>query len=275
MLKCGSRLLDLSTTQVMGILNVTPDSFSDGGRFNSRDSALAHAENMLTEGAEILDIGGESTRPGAKPVSPNEEMDRVIPIVEAVAKTMDVTISVDTSSPRVMVEAAKAGAHMLNDVRALEREGALEAAAETQLPVCLMHMQGTPESMQSGPRYCDVVQEIMDYLIGRMDAARAVGIKKEQLLVDPGFGFGKTYEHNFKLLKQLSRFEQLGVPVLAGLSRKRMIGDATQVSVPAGRVSGSIAGAVICALHGASIVRVHDVRETSQALAVVRSMLES
>lgn len=259
----------------MGILNVTPDSFSDGGQFHSCDAALRHAEQMLLDGADILDIGGESTRPGAAPVSVEEEMERVIPVVTAIASALDVAISVDTSSPEVMTEAAKAGAHLLNDVRALERKGALEAASKSGLPVCLMHMQGNPESMQLNPDYVDVIEEVVAYLERRIQCAQAAGIPQAQLLVDPGFGFGKTFEHNFQLLKQLDRLESLGVPILAGLSRKRMIGEATGVDVAGERVNGSVAGAVICAMKGASIIRVHDVRETVQALAVVRSMMEN
>lgn len=274
-LKCGDRSLDLSAPRVMGILNVTPDSFSDGGLFASRDTALKHAEQMLSDGASILDVGGESTRPGANPVTVDDELDRVVPIVEAIASRFDVCISVDTSSPEVMLESAAAGAHLINDVRALERDGALSAAAATGLPVCLMHMQGAPQSMQDNPAYDDVLKDVISYLTKRIDVAEKSGIAKHRLLVDPGFGFGKTHQHNFRLLKCLSRISDLGLPVLAGLSRKRMIGEATKVELPAERVSGSVAGAVICAMHGASIIRVHDVRETSQALAVVQSMMES
>ncbi|MFL0807720.1 MAG: dihydropteroate synthase [Oceanobacter sp.] len=256
----------------MGILNVTPDSFSDGGCYQRVDEALYHAETMVGQGAVMVDVGGESTRPGASPVSEQEELDRVIPVVEALARSVDVCISIDTSTPSVMTAAATAGAHFLNDVRALERDGALEAAAATGLPVCLMHMKGVPASMQNNPLYRNVVTDVLDYLDKRLSAAESAGLNKTQLLIDPGFGFGKSYEHNYELLQRLDELQTLGVPVLAGLSRKTMIGQACGQTLPAERVLGSVAGAVACAMKGAAVLRVHDVMETVEALKVVRAM---
>ncbi len=271
-LLCGNRELDLSYPAVMGILNVTPDSFSDGGCYQRVDEALYHAETMVGQGAVMVDVGGESTRPGASPVSEQEELDRVIPVVEALARSVDVCISIDTSTPSVMTAAATAGAHFLNDVRALERDGALEAAAATGLPVCLMHMKGVPASMQNNPLYRNVVTDVLDYLDKRLSAAESAGLNKTQLLIDPGFGFGKSYEHNYELLQRLDELQTLGVPVLAGLSRKTMIGQACGQTLPAERVLGSVAGAVACAMKGAAVLRVHDVMETVEALKVVRAM---
>ena len=271
-LLCGNRELDLSYPAVMGILNVTPDSFSDGGCYQRVDEALHHAETMVGQGAVMVDVGGESTRPGASPVSEQEELDRVVPVVEALARSVDVCISIDTSTPSVMTAAAAVGAHFLNDVRALERDGALEAAAATGLPVCLMHMKGVPASMQNNPLYRNVVTDVLDYLDKRLSAAESAGLNKTQLLIDPGFGFGKSYEHNYELLQRLDELQTLGVPVLAGLSRKTMIGQACGQTLPAERVLGSVAGAVACAMKGAAILRVHDVMETVEALKVVRAM---
>jgi len=280
-LRCGTRTLDLSYPNVMGILNVTPDSFSDGGRFNSLDTGLQQAEQMLKDGAHIIDVGGESTRPGAEPVSVQEELDRVIPIVEKIASNLDVAISVDTSTPQVIEAAAKAGAHMLNDVRALQREGALEAAAETDLPVCLMHMQGQPESMQNNPNYQQVADDVYVFLAQRIQKCSQAGIDVGRLLVDPGFGFGKTLEHNLKLLAKLDNLKTLGVPVLVGMSRKSMIGailqdvDSQGVSLDRPvdqRIDGSVAAAVIAASKGAHIVRVHDVKQTADAMKVVAAV---
>lgn len=271
-LLCGNRELDLSYPAVMGILNVTPDSFSDGGCYQRVDEALYHAETMVGQGAVMVDVGGESTRPGASPVSEQEELDRVVPVVEALARSVDVCISIDTSTPSVMTAAAAVGAHFLNDVRALERDGALEAAAATGLPVCLMHMKGVPASMQNNPLYRNVVTDVLDYLDKRLSAAESAGLNKTQLLIDPGFGFGKSYEHNYELLQRLDELQTLGVPVLAGLSRKTMIGQACGQTLPAERVLGSVAGAVACAMKGAAILRVHDVMETVEALKVVRAM---
>lgn len=273
-LRCGSRTLDLSTPQVMGVLNTTPDSFSDGGNFRQLDAALKHAEIMLNAGAAIIDVGGESTRPGAAKVTLQEELDRVIPVVEKISANLDVCISVDSSSPEVMFEAKKAGAHLLNDVRALQREGALKAAAESDLPVCLMHMQGEPDSMQNNPTYQQVLDDIYGFLARRIKACNDVGISNDQILVDPGFGFGKTVEHNFHLLANLESLKGLGVPLLIGLSRKSMIGAALADAQGnprdvSERLLGSVSGAVISAMNGAHIIRVHDVKPTVDALKVV------
>lgn len=278
-LQCADRILDLSSPQVMGVLNTTPDSFSDGGRFLNLDAALKHAESMVLDGAAIIDVGGESTRPGAVKVGLAEELDRVIPVVEKIAANLDVCISVDSSSPEVMMAAKCAGAHILNDVRALARDGAMQAAVESQLPVCIMHMQGEPDTMQMNPNYSQVVQEIYGYLEQRISTCVSAGIPRGQLLVDPGFGFGKTVAHNYQLLAQLDVFEHLGVPLLIGLSRKSMIGAALsdKEGLPrevSQRVAGSVAGAVIAAMNGAHIVRAHDVKDTVDALKIVQATKE-
>ena len=258
----------------MGILNVTPDSFSDGGQFNQLDKAIAHAESMVAEGATILDVGGESTRPGAAAVSVAEELERVVPVVEHIAARLDVAISVDTSTAEVIRESAKAGAHLINDVRALRREGALQAAAETGLPVCLMHMQGEPDTMQKNPRYDDVVQDVRNFLKERIAAAQAAGISSEQILLDPGFGFGKTRIHNYTLLNRLEQIAALGYPLLTGLSRKRMIADVLNASDDATeRDDASAAAATVCAMKGARIIRAHNVKKTWEALQVVNATL--
>ena len=272
-LQCGQRTLDLSRARVMGILNVTPDSFSDGGRFNTLDTAVRQAEQMLADGAAIIDVGGESTRPGAQPVSEVQELERVIPVVEAIASRLDVLISVDTSTAAVIRESAAAGAHLINDVRALQREGALAAAAHSGLPVCLMHMQGDPQTMQQNPDYLDVVLEVIDFLERRVALCENAGISRDRILLDPGFGFGKSFAHNFELLNRLELLQRLDLPLLIGLSRKRMIGQASGCDEPAERVAGSLAGAVISAMKGARILRVHDVKQTVQALAVVNATL--
>ncbi len=273
-LSCGNRTLDLGTAHVMGILNVTPDSFSDGGQFNQLDKAIAHAESMVAEGATILDVGGESTRPGAAAVSVAEELGRVVPVVEHIAARLDVAISVDTSTAEVIIESAKAGAHLINDVRALRREGALKAAAETRLPVCLMHMQGEPDTMQKNPRYDDVVQDVRNFLRERIAAAQAAGISSEQILLDPGFGFGKTRIHNYTLLNRLEQIAALGYPLLTGLSRKRMIADVLNASGDATeRDDASAAAATVCAMKGARIIRAHNVKKTWEALQVVNATL--
>ncbi|WP_301377107.1 MULTISPECIES: dihydropteroate synthase [Thalassolituus] len=273
-LSCGNRTLDLGTAHVMGILNVTPDSFSDGGQFNQLDKAIAHAGSMVAEGATILDVGGESTRPGAASVSVAEELERVVPVVEHIAARLDVAISVDTSTAEVIRESAKAGAHLINDVRALRREGALKAAAETGLPVCLMHMQGEPDTMQKNPRYDDVVQDVRNFLRERIAAAQAAGISSEQILLDPGFGFGKTRIHNYTLLNRLEQIAALGYPLLTGLSRKRMIADVLNASGDATeRDDASAAAATLCAMKGARIIRAHNVKKTWEALQVVNATL--
>ena len=249
----------------MGILNVTPDSFSDGGVFLSRDNAIAQARRMAGEGADIIDVGGESTRPGAQPVSAQEEMDRVIPVIEALCGEISAPISIDTSKPEVMRAAVAAGAGFINDVRALRGEGALEAAASLQVPVCLMHMQGEPRTMQDEPRYRDVVADVSDFLRARLRAAQAAGIPARRLLVDPGFGFGKTLEHNLELLRGLKMLKELGAPVLVGLSRKSLIGKALGLPLEQ-RLQASVALALVAVQNGARIVRVHDVGPTVEAL---------
>lgn len=264
--------LDLSTPKVMGILNVTPDSFSDGGTHNRYHDALEHAAKMVNEGVSIIDIGGESTRPGAAEVSVNEELDRVIPIVEAIAQRFDVWISVDTSKAEVMSEAAKAGMHLINDIRSLHEPGAIEVAAQSGLPVCIMHMQGQPRTMQDAPNYENVVADIKAYFDAEIARCVAAGIDKQQIILDPGFGFGKNLSHNYQLLANLDQFHDFGLPLLAGMSRKSMIGNLLNVP-PQERLVGSIACATIAAMQGAQIIRVHDVKETVQAMQIVQMTL--
>jgi len=266
-LNCAGTLLDLSQPQVMGILNVTPDSFSDGGRFVGRDSAIAHAREMVAEGASIIDIGGESTRPGAADVSVQEELDRVIPVIESLHLELPVIISVDTSKPEVMRAAVAAGAGLINDVRALREPGALQVAVDSHVPVCLMHMQGAPRTMQQQPEYQDVVTEVRDFLVARATDCIAAGIPAEQILLDPGFGFGKTLEHNLRLLRQLPVLVQTGYPLLVGLSRKSMIGQLLDLPVEQ-RLQPSVALAVLASWLGARILCVHDVAATVQAVRV-------
>ena len=270
-LPCGSRFLDLSRPQVMGILNVTPDSFSDGGRFSQRDAALRHAEAMLRAGASLIDIGGESTRPGARAVSPVEELERVAPIVEAIAAELDVIISVDTSTPAVMREAARLGAGLINDVRSLQRDGALDAAADSGLPVCLMHMRGEPTTMQQNPHYADVLLEVGDFLRERMLACATAGIAAERLILDPGFGFAKTLEHNLSLFKHMETLHGLGRPLLVGVSRKSMIGKVLGHEV-GGRLYGSLGLAALAITKGAHILRVHDVAETVDVVRMLAAV---
>ncbi|MFZ3204670.1 MAG: dihydropteroate synthase [Pseudomonas sp.] len=270
-LPCGSRFLDLTHPQVMGILNVTPDSFSDGGRFGQRDAALRHAEAMWRAGASLIDVGGESTRPGARAVSPVEELERVAPIVEAIAAELDVIISVDTSTPAVMREAARLGAGLINDVRSLQRDGALDAAADSGLPVCLMHMRGEPTTMQLSPQYADVLVEVRDFLVERMAACTAAGIALERLILDPGFGFAKTQEHNLGLFKHLQSLHELGRPLLVGVSRKSMIGRALNREVGE-RLYGSLALAALAITKGAHILRVHDVPETVDVVRMLAAV---
>ena len=261
----------------MAVLNITPDSFSDGGKlFDGRaalNAVLSHAEACLAEGATILDVGGESTRPGAAAVSEGEELDRVVPVVEALAARFDAVISVDTSTPKVMTESALHGARMLNDVRALQREGAMTAALQTGLPVCLMHMQGTPKTMQNQPTYDDAVQDVYQWLMARIDTCLDAGFHADQLLLDPGFGFGKTLEHNIALFRSLDRFVQTGYPVLVGVSRKTMIGDMTGRPVEQ-RVTGSAVAAAVAASKGVAILRVHDVAETRDAMIVMQTLTQ-
>lgn len=267
-LDCAGRKLLLDRPRVMAIINVTPDSFSDGGALDSVDAAVAHGLRLAGEGADILDVGGESTRPGAAEVPLAEELRRVIPVVERLARETRLPISIDTSKPEVMRAAVAAGAGMINDVYALRREGAMDAAAELGVPVCLMHMQGEPRSMQDAPRYDDVVAEVHGFFTQRLFACEMAGIAKKNLLIDPGFGFGKDLEHNLRLLAHLHRFTELGAPVLAGLSRKGMIGKLTGRDAPTERVAGSVAAALIAAQNGAMILRVHDVAATVDALRV-------
>jgi dihydropteroate synthase len=266
-LDCAGRPLPLDRPRIMGIVNVTPDSFSDGGRHDQVDAAVAHALALAAEGADILDIGGESTRPGAAAVDAGEELRRVIPVIERLRQATDLPISIDTYKPEVMRAAVAAGAGLINDVRALRHEGAMEAAAELGVPVCLMHMQGEPGTMQDEPRYEDVVAEVHGFFTQRLFACQMAGIDRKKLVVDPGFGFGKNLEHNLRLLRQLSKLVELGVPVLAGLSRKGMIGTITG-RPPEHRLVGSAVAAVIAVQNGAGIVRVHDVAATRDALAI-------
>ncbi len=265
------RQLSLEHPVVMGILNVTPDSFSDGGKHSRLDDALRQAETMLNEGALILDIGGESTRPGAVDVTEQEELERVIPVITALRQRFDCVLSVDTSKAAVMSAAIQAGADMINDVRALLEPGALDVAAASQVPVCLMHMQGAPRSMQHKPHYDDVVAQVKQFLLQRAQACEQAGMGKERIILDPGFGFGKSLQHNYLLLAQLKPLVDSGYPLLAGMSRKSMIGQLLNVPVNE-RLAGSIACATIAALQGARIIRVHDVKETVQAVRVVTAM---
>ncbi|WP_157097573.1 dihydropteroate synthase [Photobacterium sp. J15] len=267
------KTLDLSYAHTMGILNVTPDSFSDGGRFNQLDKALYHVEEMLAAGTSIIDIGGESTRPGAADVVLDDELARVVPVIEAIRSRFDCWISVDTSKAKVMTEAVNAGADLINDVRALLEPGALAAAATANVPVCLMHMQGQPRTMQTQPEYNDLITDVSDFLAERVAACEAVGIRREQLLLDPGFGFGKTLEHNYQLLAQLDKFHQFGLPLLVGMSRKSMIFKLLDKK-PAECLAGSLACATIAAMKGAQIIRVHDAQETVDVLKVCRMTLE-
>ena len=266
----GTKRLALSSPIVMGILNVTPDSFSDGGQYSSYELACQHADDMVAQGAGMIDIGGESTRPGAAEVSLADELARVIPLVKYVAAHHDVWISVDTSKPEVMRQAVAAGAHLINDVRALMEPGALEAAAELQVPICLMHMQGEPKIMQFAPTYHNVIEEVSAFLTERIEACLRAGIPRELLILDPGFGFGKSLEHNYELLAKLDCFAQFDLPILIGLSRKSMIGNLL-AKPTSERLAGSLAGAMIAAQKGAHIIRVHDVTETVDMLKVLQA----
>uniref|UniRef100_UPI0035A05A6B dihydropteroate synthase n=1 Tax=Pseudomonas aeruginosa TaxID=287 RepID=UPI0035A05A6B len=270
-LPCGSRVLDLARPHVMGILNVTPDSFSDGGRYDRLDDALRHAERMVREGATLIDVGGESTRPGARSVSPTEELERVAPVVERIARELDVVISVDTSTPAVMRETARLGAGLINDVRSLQRDGALDAAVDSGLAVCLMHMRGEPQTMQDAPAYQDVVAEVGAFLQERVDACVAAGIDRERLLLDPGFGFAKTLEHNLVLFRHLQALHGLGLPLLVGVSRKSMIGKVLGREVDE-RLYGSLALAALALAKGARIIRVHDVAATVDVMRMISAV---
>ncbi len=270
-LQANNKTLLLNRPHVMGILNVTPDSFSDGGQFNSLEKALQQAERMIKAGVSIIDIGGESTRPGAPEVTLEDELSRVIPAIKAIRANFDVWISIDTSKAEVMRQAVEAGADLINDVRALQEPGALEAAAQAQVPVCLMHMKGQPRTMQANPSYDDVFTDVEDFLKERVEACESVGIPKEQLILDPGFGFGKTIEHNYHLLAHLEKFHTLGLPILAGISRKSMIFKLLDKS-PADCMVGSVTCATIAAMKGAQIIRVHDVEDTLEAMKIIEVM---
>lgn len=267
-LDCNGRALKLDRARIMGIVNVTPDSFSDGGRHDDAAAAIAHGLRLAEEGADILDVGGESTRPGASPVPVEEELRRVVPVVEGLVAACELPISIDTSQPEVMRAAVAAGAGLVNDVRALRVDGALDAAAALGVPVVLMHMQGEPGAMQDAPAYDDVVAEVRRFLAERLFAAEMAGIPRKRIVVDPGFGFGKSRDDNLALLARLATLRELGVPVLAGLSRKRTIGELTGREVPSDRVHGSVAAALLAVANGAAIVRVHDVAATRDALLV-------
>ncbi len=272
-LQCGKHRLDLSRPHVMGILNFTPDSFSDGGRYNNIDAVLQRAEDMLLAGASILDVGGESTRPGAQQVSVQQELERVAPVVEALVQRFDCIVSLDTSTPQVMTECAALGAGLINDVRSLQREGALQAASQSGLPVCLMHMRGEPQTMQDAPHYADVAAEVVQFLQGRIDACVAAGIDRELLLVDPGFGFAKNLQHNLELFRRLGELHALELPLLVGVSRKTMIGKV--LDKPVGeRLYGSLALALMALERGTHIIRVHDVAATMDAVKIFRAVTE-
>ena len=270
--RCGSRTLDLTVPRVMGVLNVTPDSFSDGGRFSTRQSALQHARRMIDEGATIVDVGGESTRPGAQSADLALELDRVIPVIEALRRESAVYISVDTSKPQVMRAAVAAGADIINDVRALAEPGALDAAASSGAGLCLMHMQGEPRTMQDSPRYENVVEEVSAFLAARMRACRDAGVDAARLAIDPGFGFGKLAVHNLALLRHLASLDALGAPIVVGLSRKSMLAKLTDRKVE-DRLAGSVALAAIAVLNGARIVRAHDVAATVDAVRVAAAVI--
>lgn len=272
-LDCRGKSLDLTYPQVMGILNVTPDSFSDGGHFFAQDLALKQAKQMVADGATIIDVGGESTRPGAAVVPVEEEITRVVPVIEAIQSELAIPISIDTSKPDVMRAAVAAGAGLINDVQALRVEGALATAAELAVPICLMHAQGTPQTMQDAPQYGQVVDEVIAFLSERVAACESVGIDKSQLILDPGFGFGKRARHNLQLMKHLSRLVALDLPVLIGVSRKSIIGKLLNVSVEE-RLAGSLALASLAVWQGAKIIRTHDVRETVQVVNLCNHVIQ-
>ncbi|WP_100638159.1 dihydropteroate synthase [Marinobacter salexigens] len=273
-MKFARRVLDMSRCHVMGVLNVTPDSFSDGGRFNQLDMALFRARQMVSDGAAFIDVGGESTRPGAASVSVQEELDRVCPVVEAISRELDAIVSVDTSTPAVMTQAVELGAGLVNDVRALQRDGALAAAATAGVPVCIMHIQGEPKTMQDRPEYQNVMREVGEFLSQRVRVAVQAGVCAENIILDPGFGFGKKLEHNLRLLASLEQLRALGHPLLVGMSRKSMLGNITGRDVDE-RLPASLAAATISAMKGASIIRVHDVRETIDAVKVATAVKEA
>jgi dihydropteroate synthase len=269
---CSNFQLNLNYPHVMGIVNVTPDSFSDGGQYIVTEAAVAHALDLINQGADILDIGGESTRPNAIPVSLQEELDRVIPVIQTLSKLVKIPISIDTYKPQVMQAAIDAGASIVNDVRALQEEGALEVVAKSHVGVCLMHMQGTPQTMQINPQYKNVVTEVKAFLDNRLKVSTQIGINADRILLDPGFGFGKSRAHNIMLIQHLDSLAELGQPLLVGLSRKSVLGQVTGGDVN-DRLSASIAASTIAAMKGAKILRVHDVKETKEALKVVSAFL--
>lgn len=273
-LPCGDRELDLSHTHVMGILNTTPDSFSDGGQYLQLDAALRHVERMLEEGATLIDVGGESTRPGAEPVTPEQELQRVVPVVEAIKARFDTIVSVDTSTAAVMRDCAAVGAGLINDVRALQRTGALQAAALTGLPVCLMHMRGEPQTMQDAPRYDSIVIEVGRFFTERVEACEQAGIARERLLLDPGFGFGKNLQHNLELFAQMHLLQPQGLPLLVGVSRKSMIGQLLDRPVDQ-RLAGGLALAALAVARGARIIRAHDVAATVDAVRMAEAVLSA
>ena len=268
---CGNYQLTLNRPYVMGIVNITPDSFSDGGKFSSTDAAVEHALKLIDEGADILDIGGESTRPGSVPVDLKEELNRVIPVIDALRNLATVPISIDTYKPEVMRQAIEAGADIVNDIRALQEQNAIDVVVNSNVGVCLMHMQGTPQTMQVNPQYSDVVAEVKAFLLARLEACFHTGIGASRIVLDPGFGFGKTRAHNISLLQQLESFATLGQPILDGLSRKSLLGQMTGNDVDA-RLYASIAASVLSVMKGAKILRVHDVKATVEALKVVSSI---
>ncbi|WP_027588988.1 dihydropteroate synthase [Pseudomonas sp. RL] len=270
-LPCGSRVLDLARPHVMGILNVTPDSFSDGGSYTERDKALRHAAAMVEAGATLIDVGGESTRPGARAVSPSEELERVAPVVEVIARELDVVISVDTSTPAVMRECGRLGAGLINDVRSLQRDGALDAVADSAMAVCLMHMLGEPGNMQDNPSYGDVTRDVEQFLRERMDVCQSAGIAAERIVLDPGFGFAKSLDHNLVLFKHMEELHRLGRPLLVGVSRKSMIGQVLGRDVKQ-RLPGSLALAALAVIKGARIIRVHDVAETVDVVRMIAAV---
>ena len=270
---CGRFQLDLSTPRVMGIVNVTPDSFSDGGKFNTTDKAVAHAMQLVAQGADILDIGGESTRPGATPVPLDEELRRVIPVIKALIE-IGIPLSIDTYKPEVMRAAINAGVDIVNDVSALQELNALEIVAASKVGVCLMHMQGRPQTMQADPQYQDVVAEVTSFLVGRLKAAEQAGISPKRIVLDPGFGFGKRTAHNLTLLNHLSSLQSLGLPLLIGLSRKSVLGQVVGSGVDE-RIHASIAASVVSVMKGANIVRVHDVKPTVDALKIVSAVMQN
>ncbi len=270
-ISCAEQDLSLIQPQVMGILNVTPDSFSDGGRFQHLDAALHQTERMILEGAAIIDIGGESTRPGAKDVSEQEELARVIPLLKAIKSRFNIIVSIDTSKANVMAEAIAHGAGLINDVRALQNTNCLTVMAQSHVPICLMHMQGLPRTMQKKPHYNDLMTDIVDFFQQRIKVCQQAGINKQRLILDPGFGFGKTVTQNYQLLAQLADFNQLDLPILIGVSRKAMIGDVLNCDVEQ-RLAGSLSAAIIAMQQGAKIIRVHDVKQTTDAIKVINAV---